>query len=334
MKLAVFSTKPYDKEYLDKANKANGFVHDITYFEYPLNTQTAKLAKGYEAVCAFVNDRLDKKCLQSLHEQGIKHIALRCAGFNNVDVKVAEDLNISLQRVPDYSPYAVAEYSVALLMTVNRRITKAFRRVRDGDFSLQGLLGFDLYGKTVGIIGTGKIGYVAANILSGFGCRILAYDLYPNEELQQKGIEYVSLENLFRQSDVISLYCPLTLETFHMINEKSISLMKKGVYIINTSRGGLVNTDAVIEGLKSKKIGGLALDVYEEEEGVFFEDLSDDIVHDDKLMRLTTFPNVIITSHQAFFTKEALERISMVTIHNLIAAERGEELKNIVLSRS
>lgn len=333
MKLAVFSTKPYDKEYLDNANKECGSPHEITYFEYPLNSQTAKLAKDHKAICAFVNDKLDEKCLKILHEYGIKHIALRCAGFNNVDLKTAEDLGLSLQRVPDYSPYAVAEYSVALLMAVNRRIARAFRRVRDGDFSLQGLLGFDLHSKTVGIIGTGKIGQVAANILAGFGCRILAYDLYPNEELKAKGVNYVSLEELFRQSDVISLYCPLTLETFHMINGNSISLMKKGVYIINTSRGGLVNTDAVIEGLKSKKIGGLALDVYEEEEGVFFEDLSDDIIHDDKLMRLTTFPNVIITSHQAFFTTEALERISMVTINNLMGAEKGENMENLVISQ-
>lgn len=331
MKLAVFSTKPYDKNYLDNANKKHGSPHQITYFEYPLNSQTAKLAKEYDAVCAFVNDKLDDKCLTILHEYGIKHIALRCAGFNNVDITAAENLGLSVQRVPDYSPYAVAEYSVALLMAVNRRIARAFRRVRDGDFSLQGLLGFDLHGKTIGIIGTGKIGQVAANILAGFGCRILAYDLYPNEELKAKGVNYVSLEEIFRQSDVISLYCPLTLETFHMINDHSLSLMKNGVYIINTSRGGLVNTDAVIEGLKSKKIGGLALDVYEEEEGVFFEDLSDDIIHDDKLMRLTTFPNVIITSHQAFFTKEALERISMVTINNLIAAEKGHDMENLVL---
>ncbi|MFV0321323.1 MAG: 2-hydroxyacid dehydrogenase [Alphaproteobacteria bacterium] len=323
MKIATFSTKPYDQQYLDQANGVSGNPHEITYYEYPLNKDTAMLAQGFDAVCAFVNDHLNRECFAALKENNIQHIAMRCAGFNNVDLDAAKDFGISVQRVPEYSPYAVAEYSIALLLDVNRRIARAFRRVRDGDFSLQGLLGFDLHGKTVGIIGTGKIGQVAANILLGFGCKVIAYDLYPNEGLKEKGVKYENLENLFKQSDVISLYCPLTLETFHMINEHSVRLMKKGVYIINTSRGGLVNTDAVIEGLKSKKIGGLALDVYEEEEGVFFEDLSDEIIHDDKLMRLTTFPNVIITSHQAFFTQEALERISSVTINNLSGAAEG-----------
>ncbi len=324
MKIATFSTKAYDQQYLEQANAALGKPHEITYYEYPLNKDTATLAKDYDAVCAFVNDNLNRECMQALKENGVSHIAMRCAGFNNVDLEAAKEYGLSIQRVPEYSPYAVAEYSIALLLDVNRRIARAFRRVRDGDFSLQGLLGFDLHGKTVGIIGTGKIGQVAAKILLGFGCKVIAYDLYPNEELINKGVVYESLENLFKQSDVISLYCPLTLETFHIINEHSIRLMKKGVYIINTSRGGLVSTDAVIDGLKSQKIGGLALDVYEEEEGVFFENLSDEIIHDDKLMRLTTFPNVIITSHQAFFTKEALSRISHVTINNLKNAADGQ----------
>lgn len=328
MKTAVFSTKPYDREFLTQANESVGL--ELAFFESRLAPQTVKLAEGFESVCVFVNDQLDASVLIGLKKVGVKHIALRCAGFNNVDIASAEELGLTVTRVPAYSPYAIAEHAVALMLTLNRKIYWAHSRVRDGNYSLDGLLGFDLNGKTVGIVGTGKIGQCLAEALHGFGCRLLGVDQYENDRCKEVGLQYVSFEEMLAQADIISLHCPLMPETYHLIDNEAVAHMKRGVMLINTSRGGLIDTKAVIEGLKSGKIGYMGLDVYEEEEGLFFEDKTFEVRKDDDFARLTTFPNVIITGHQAYFTREAVSRIAETTLANLAAFGNGEELANQV----
>lgn len=322
MRVAVFSQKPYDLEFLEAANAEHD--HELVFFEVHLNPTTASLASGFPAVCAFVNDGLDAAVLETLAANGTRLIALRCAGFNNVDLAAADRLGLTVTRVPAYSPYAVAEHAVALILTLNRKTHRAFNRVREGNFALDGLLGFDLHGRTVGIVGTGKIGVCVARILNGFGCKLVAYDPYPSPECVELGVEYVELPALLRQSDVITLHSPLSRETHHLINAESISLMRDGVMLINTSRGGLVDTPAVIDALKSGKIGYLGLDVYEEEAELFFEDLSQQLIQDDVFSRLLTFPNVLITGHQAFFTREALRNIADTTLANITGFDTGQ----------
>ncbi len=317
MKLAFFDCKSYDVPGFDKYLAQTGI--EVKYFEPNLNIDTVSLAAGFDAVCVFVNDTVDAAVVEKLHALGVKMIALRCAGFNNVDIKACQG-KLRVFRVPAYSPYAVAEHAMALLLTINRRTHKAYNRTRDFNFSLQGLAGFDLHGKTVGIIGTGKIGRVFADICRGFGMNILAYDPYPNPD---SGLQYVQLPELFRQSDIISLHCPLTEDTRHIINEDSIGQMKPNVTILNTSRGGLINTEALIQGLKDKKVGAACLDVYEEEGDFFYEDFSGHIVRDDKLVRLISMPNVIVTSHQAFLTEEALDNIAATTVDNIVQFFEG-----------
>lgn len=312
MKVAFFDTKPYDVPGFDHYAAKSGL--EIKYFETRLNEDTASLAAGFDAVCVFVNDTVSAPVVETLCRLGVKVLVLRCAGFNNVDIKVCQG-KLPVFRVPAYSPYAVAEHAMALLLTINRRTHKAYIRTRDFNFSLQGLAGFDLHGKTVGIIGTGKIGRVFADICKGFGMNILAYDKYPNPN---SGLNYVELPELFEQSDIISLHCPLTEDTRHIINTASIAKMKKGVTILNTSRGGLIDTEALINGIKDKQIGAACLDVYEEEGDFFYEDFSCHIVQDDKLVRLIAMPNVIVTSHQAFLTQEALDSIASTTVDNLV----------------
>ena len=311
MKLAFFDTKSYDVPGFDRYAVPAGI--EIKYYEPNLNRDTVSLANGFDAVCVFVNDTVDAVVVEKLYEMGVKAIVLRCAGFNNVDIKACEG-KLRVFRVPAYSPHAVAEHAMALLLTINRRTHKAYIRTRDFNFSLQGLAGFDLYGKTVGIIGTGKIGRVFADICKGFGMTILAYDKFPAAD---SGLNYVELPELFEKSDIISLHCPLTEETRHIINADSIAMMKKGVTIINTSRGALVNTEDLITGIKDRKVGAACLDVYEEEGDLFYEDFSGHIVEDDKLVRLIAMPNVIVTSHQAFLTNEALDNIAATTVSNL-----------------
>lgn len=311
MKIAFFDTKSYDLPGFERYSAGTNL--EIKYFETRLNEDTVSLASGFDAVCVFVNDIVNHKVVDALYHMGVKMIALRCAGFNNVDIKACKG-KLRVFRVPAYSPYAVAEHAMALLLTVNRRTHKAHNRTREFNFSLQGLSGFDLHGKTVGIIGTGKIGLVFANICRGFGMNILAYDKFPNPNA---GLQYVALDELFRNSDIISLHCPLTDETKHMINAESIQLMKKGVVIVNTSRGGLINTEDLIAGIKEEQIGAACLDVYEEEGDLFYEDFSGAIVQDDKLVRLIAMPNVIVTSHQAFLTQEALDNIAATTVDNI-----------------
>ena len=325
MRVVVFSTKPYDRQFLTEASAGR---HELVFLEPRLVLETAGLAAGAQAVCLFVHDHADEPILAALAGMGVKHIALRCAGFNNVDLAAAARHGITVARVPAYSPHGVAEHAAALLMTLNRRIHRAYTRVRDGNFALEGLLGFDLHDKTVGIIGTGKIGVCFAGIMRGFGCRVLAYDVAQNPEAVSLGVEYCELDRLFAGSHVISLHCPLTPQTHHIIKADSIARMRRGVFIINTGRGPLIDTAAVIRGLKSGKIGALALDVYEEEEGVFYEDLSGRILADDQLARLLTFPNVLVTSHQAFFTREAMLAIAHTTIGNLDDFAAGRPCPN------
>lgn len=317
MKIAFYSTKPYDKLRFEPLGKEYGF--DIHFIEASCNRETVFMAKGHDAVCIFVNDYVDAEMIDILYEMKVKAILLRSAGYNHVDVKAAED-KLAVLRVPSYSPEAVAEFAMAMLLTVNRWTHKAYNRTREFNMSLNGLLGTDLYGKTAGVIGTGKIGQAMIRILNGFGMRLLCYDPCPVKGLEA---EYVSLEMLFAQADVISLHCPLTAGTKHMINAKTIASMKNGVYLVNTSRGGLIDTDALIEELLQKKFGGVGLDVYEEEEGVFYEDCSGEIITDDNLARLMTFPNVLVTSHMGFFTKEAMEAIARTTLENAYALENG-----------
>lgn len=326
MKTAVFSAKPYDEEYLREANRS--FRHELTFFEARLVLQTASLARGFEAVCAFVHDELTAAVLDVLYEQGVRHVALRCAGFNNVDLSRAAQRGIRVVRVPAYSPHAVAEHTIALMLALNRKVHKAYTRVREGNFALDGLLGFDLFGRTAGVVGTGKIGALVAEILLGFGCSVLAYDLQPLPGLASRGVCYATFEELLGRSDIITLHCPLTPATHHLINAEAVRRMKRGVMLINTSRGELIDTRAVIAGLKSGQIGYLGLDVYEEEEGLFFEDLSNRIIQDDVLSRLLTFPNVIVTAHQAFFTREALINIAQTTLRNLADLEAGRPCAN------
>lgn len=320
MRVAVFSTKPYVKKYLEQANEGLGL--GLHYFETRLTPETAPLAQGFEVVCAFVNDKLDAQVLRTVAKGGTELIALRSAGFNHVDIPVAESLGLTVVRVPAYSPYAVAEHALGLILSLNRNIHRAHNRVREGNFDIVGLLGFDLHGKTVGVIGSGKIGFIFARIMKGLGCRVLAYDPFPNTQMSEVAT-YVTLPQLFAASDIISLHCPLTPETHHIIGNDSLEQMKQGVMIINTSRGALVDTVAVIEALKDGKIGHLGLDVYEEEADLFFEDLSDKVIQDDVFSRLLTFPNVLITGHQAFFTEEAIINISQTTLQNIANYAHG-----------
>lgn len=315
IKIAFFDTKDYDREFFEKYNKEYGY--QITYIESRLNQDTAILAKGYDVVCVFVNDMVDKYTIQILKELGVKLIALRCAGFNNVDLSCVEG-DIKVVRVPAYSPYAVAEHAAALLLCINRKIHKAFNRTQEYNFTLNGLLGFDIHGKTVGVIGTGRIGKAFIKIMKGFGANVIAYDVYKDEKFaKENDVRYVTLDELYSSSDIMSLHCPLTSENEYMINKNSFEKMKNGVVIINTSRGKLVKTDDLIECLKSGKIGGLGLDVYENEAEFFLNDMSNLYIRDEKLSTLLSMPNVIVTSHQAFFTRDALDKIASTTCENV-----------------
>jgi len=322
MKVAVFSSKPYDLEHLKNANE--GIELEFTFFDPQLNAQTAILTKGYDVVCCFVNDIIDNAVAAQLKDNGVQLVAMRCAGFNNVDLDACEKHNLPVARVPEYSPNAVAEHAAALILDLNRNIHRAFSRIRENDYSLSGLMGFDLNGKTVSIVGGGRIGQTLIRIMKGFGCRVLCFDPIPSDALIETGVELVSLEQVWSESDIISLHCPLLRSTYHIINSNTISQMKPGVMLINTSRGGLIDTPAIITALKSGKIGYLGLDVYEEEANLFFEDYSNQVLQDDIFARLTTFKNVVITGHQAFFTHEALQAIAEVTLNNITHFAAGE----------
>lgn len=328
MRVAVFSTKAYDRQFLATANGIHG--HDLVFFEPRLTQETVALAAGFPAVCVFINDRLDAGTLKAIGKQGTQLVALRSAGFNNVDLVAAAEQGITVLRVPAYSPYAVAEHAVGLILTLNRRIHRAYNRVRESNFSLDGLLGFDLHGSTVGVVGTGRIGVCFAQIMKGFGCNLLGYDLYQNPACLEMGMKYVELPELFAASDIISLHCPLTPESYHLINAESLDYLKPGAMLINTSRGGLIDTQAVTNALKSGKLSYLGLDVYEQEESLFFEDLSNTVVQDDVFQRLLTFPNVLITGHQAFFTRNALKNIAETTLANITDFEQGRSSSNEV----
>jgi D-lactate dehydrogenase len=319
MKIAFFSSKSYDREFFDRYNSR----HEIIYFDAPLNEQTT--------ICAFVNDKITAEVMVGLKNNGVKLIALRCAGFNNVDIDAAKENGITIVRVPAYSPYAVAEHAVALILTLNRKTHKAYNRVREGNFSLDRLTGFDLNGKTIGVIGTGRIGQVFCKIMQGFGCKVLAFDVIANKELEATGVEYLPLTDILHQADIISLHCPLNEQTRHIINKQTIAMMKDGVMLINTSRGALVDTADAIDGLKTGRIGYLGLDVYEQEEKLFFHDLSENIIQDDDIMHLLSFPNVLITAHQGFFTQEALAEIAKTTLSNVDEFEAGKTLTNRVV---
>lgn len=328
MRVAFFSTKSYDRTFFERANRL--FGHDLYFIESRLTEQTAGLAKGCPAVCAFVNDELNAAVLDKLAENEVRLIAMRSAGFNNVDLEAAADLGLTVVRVPAYSPHSVAEHTVGLILALNRKLHRAYSRVREGNFSLDGLLGFELNGRTVGIVGTGKIGTIVGKILQGFGCIIIAYDPYPSDEARMLGFEYVPLDELLARSDIITLHAPLNRETYHMIDARAVERMKPHVMLINTSRGGLVDTRVVIDALKEGRIGSLGLDVYEEESDLFFQDLSGQAIQDDVFARLLTLPNVIITGHQAFFTHEALQNIARTTLANISKFERGETSGNEV----
>lgn len=326
MKIAFFSMHEFEKPYLVEANKLYNYQFEC--FDLSLSPKSVELAKGFPVVSCFVTDQLSAEVLKTLANNGTKLIALRCAGFNNVDLQAAKKLGLTIVRVPAYSPYAVAEFAVGLILTLNRKIHRAYARVREHDFSLNGLLGFDLHGCTVGIIGTGKIGSIFAKIMSGFGCKILANDLVTSQLCIDLGVKYVTPEELYKNSDIISLHCPLTKETHHLINTLTLSQMKTGVMLINTGRGALIDTKAVIQELKKQRIGYLGIDVYEEEENLFFQNLSETIIQDDLFARLQTFPNVVITGHQAFFTKEALKNIAETTLDNIKIFEKSPEQLN------
>jgi len=328
MRVAVFNTKRYDRTFFEAGNADHG--HDLVFLEPRLTRETAALAAGFPAVCAFVNDTLDAATLRALAGQGTRLIALRCAGFNHVDLVAARELGLTVVRVPAYSPHAVAEHTVGLMLALNRKIPRAVARVRDGNFSLDGLLGFDLHGRTVGVVGTGQIGTVVARILRGFGCRVLAHDPVPNPACEALGARYVALPELLAAADIVTLHCPLLPETRHLIDAETLGRMRPGVMLLNTSRGALLDTRAVIGALKDGSLGYLGLDVYEEEAGLFFEDRSDRVLQDDVFARLLTFPNVLITGHQAFFTREALTGIAETTLANIAAIERGEPCANAV----
>ena len=331
MKLAFFDTKPYDRPAFEKYGAEKGIK--FKFFEAKLNEDTVGLAQGYDGVCVFVNDTVNAAVIDRLSEMNVKIVALRCAGFNNVDVKHAFG-KVHVVRVPAYSPYAVAEHTMAMLLTSVRRIHKAYIRTRDFNFSLSGMTGFDLHGKTVGVIGTGKIGKVFINICRGFGMKVLAYDKFPDTTIADgENIRYASLDEIFAQSDIISLHCPLTEETYHIINEETINKCKKGVVLLNTSRGALVDAEALLEGIKAKKVGAACLDVYEEEADFFFEDFSGHILQDDILARLISMPNVIVSSHQAFLTNEALENIAETTVENIVAISESGQCPNEVCYR-
>jgi D-lactate dehydrogenase len=323
MRVAVFSTKSYDQAFIERSNAATGSRHEFVYLEPRLTAATAPLAHGCRAACCFVNDSMTAEVLEILKAGGTDFIALRSAGFNHVDLEAADRIGIEVARVPAYSPHAVAEHAVALVLALNRRIHRAYNRVRDGNFALEGLLGFDLHGKTVGVVGTGKIGRIFARIMHGFGCRVLAVDPYTDAEVEAFA-QYVPMDTLLAESDMVALHLPLTPETRHLIDADAVDKMKQGVMLVNTSRGALVDTPAVIGGLKNGKIGYLAIDVYEEEEELFFEDLSGKIITDDVFTRLLTFPNVLVTGHQGFFTEEALTNIAETTVQNLTGFETGE----------
>lgn len=326
MKISVFSTYQYDQSFLSAGNTG----HELSFFVIPLNEQTAELTKGFDAVCVFVNDRINAAVINILKTNGVQLIVLRCAGFNNVDVKAANAANIPVVRVPAYSPQAVAEHAMALILTLNRKTHKAYNRIREGNFSLERLMGFDLNKKQVAVIGTGKIGKAFCQILKGFGCHIKAYDVYPDASLKELGVVYDTLENTLQGADIISLHCPLTDDTRHIIDQKTLGTVKQGAMLINTSRGGLVKTADVIEALKSGKLGYLGLDVYEQEEKLFFHDHSEDVIQDDMITRLISFPNVLITAHQGFFTKEALTEIAHTTFANIDMFAQQKELVNRV----
>jgi D-lactate dehydrogenase len=329
MKTALFDTHRYERDAFTKANEAYG--HELTFFEPRLTNRTAPLAAGFEAICVFVNDRLDDETLTLLRDEGVRLIALRSAGFNNVDLAAARRLALPVVRVPEYSPHAVAEHAMALILTLNRKTHRAYARVREANFTLDGLVGFDLYDKVAGVVGTGRIGSAMLHILHGFGCRLLAYDLTPNHDLETRlGVRYVELQELWRQCDIISLHVPLTPATRHLVDAAALAMMKPGALLINTGRGALIDTQALVDALKRQQLGGAGLDVYEEEEGVFFRDLSGEVLQDDVLARLLTFPNILITSHQGFLTHEALAAIADTTLHNIRAFERGEPLRNAV----
>ncbi len=328
IKIAFFDTKEYDKKLFDEYNKNYGY--DITYLESKLNSETAPLANGFDAVCIFVNDIVDEKTINILKNAGVKLIALRCAGFNNVDIKKLGD-DLTVVRVPAYSPYAVAEHTAALLLSIDRKIYKAYQRTRKYNFTLNGLLGFDIHGKTVGVIGSGKIGKAFINIMNGFGTRVLAYDKFPDKKAaKEMNFEYVDLDTLYKESDIISLHCPLTDENYKMINEESLNKMKDGVVLLNTSRGKLIDTKSLIKKLEEGKIGGLGLDVYEDEEEFFMNDMSNSYIRDEELSILLTMPNVLVTSHQAFFTQEALNKIALDTCENIKEFFETGDCKNKV----
>jgi len=326
MKIAFFSYKSYDKEWFDKHLGDTGF--EIDYFRVRLVAETAHYAQGSDVICAFVNDDLSGPVIEELAGFGVKMIAMRCAGFNNVDLETADKLGIPVYRVPEYSPHAVAEHAVALILALNRKIHKAYNRVRDGNFSLSRLVGFNLHGKTVGVLGTGKIGRVFAELMKCFGCRVLLYDKFPNTEMQEKGYPYVDLTTLLRESDILSLHVPLLPETAHIINRETLNMMKDNAMLINTSRGGLINAEHAIHALRNKKLGYLGIDVYEQEEGVFFQNLQEQIIDDDTLGLLMSFPNVLVTAHQAFFTREALDEITKTTLMNIEDFANGRDNEN------
>ena len=332
MRISVFSTKPYDRQFLTDANGGAG--HELTFLEPRLSVETAPLAGGADAGCVFVNDVVDRPVLEKLGQQGVRLVALRCAGFNNVDLAAARDLGISVCRVPAYSPHSVAEHTLALILSLNRNIHRAYNRVREGNFALDGLLGFDLHGKTVGVVGTGKIGATVLEILKGFGCVLKAYDVAPDPDCVAMGVAYVSLEEVFAVSDVVTLHCPLTPDTHHMVDEALLARARTGLMLINTGRGALIDTRAVIGALKSGHLGSLGIDVYEEEAELFFEDLSNFVLRDDLFARLLTFPNVLITGHQAFFTREALSGIAETMIANVTAfQDSGAPLHPVSVER-
>lgn len=328
MKVAIFGTQFYERDYFNKYNIGN--KHELVFFEENLNSETTHLAKSFTAVCVFVTDKVDKNCIEKLAKIGVKLIDLRSAGYNNVDIESAKANNIKVLRVPAYSPQAVAEHAVAMILTLNRKTHKAYNQVRENNFSLQNLMGFNLFGKTIGVVGTGKIGRSFCNIILGFGCKIIAYDIKENESLKQKGIQYKTFDELLTQSDIISIHCPLTPKTNHLFDKKAFNKIKKGAMIINTSRGGIINTKDAIEALKNKQIGYLGIDVYENEGNLFFKDQSQTVIQDDTFERLLTFNNVLITPHQAFYTQEAVTEIAKITIKNFSDFEENKVLENEV----
>ncbi|MFN4089839.1 MAG: 2-hydroxyacid dehydrogenase [Alphaproteobacteria bacterium] len=332
MRVAIFSTKPYDRTFFERANADHG--HRLDFHEAHLAAATVALLDGAEAVCPFVNDRVDAPVLRAMADAGCRLVALRSAGFNNVDLAAARDLGIAVARVPAYSPNAVAEHTLALILSLNRKTHRAYARVREGNFSLDGLLGFDLAGKTAGIVGTGKIGLITARILQGFGCELVAHDPYPSDEGRAAGIVYLPFVDLLHRADIVSFHCPLTPQTRHLLDAAAVSRLKRGAMVINTSRGAIIDARAAIAGLKSGHIGALGLDVYEEEADLFFEDLSGQVLQDDVFARLLTFPNVLITGHQGFFTQEALTAIAETTLDNLTAFERdGAPLHPVTIEK-